>query len=405
MLFACKKNEDDTRTFLLTGKAQKGPFVLGSTITLNELKPDLNQTGKSFTATISADDGTFQIDQVTLESDIALLTANGYYFNEVSGKLSESTLTLQAIVNLKDRESCNVNVMTHVIKARVTSLVQQGATFEDANSQAKAELLTFLGISDEINANFEDYDIVGTEDYNAILLAFSTMLQKNPDLYCFGGQTAELTQLLASLSLDLADDGKITNKSSTNDLLDNIAKTNVNEVRNNVKKRYSELEKNVTVPDFEKYIGLFQSTHAKNLPTEIIYPDSASFDILLDPNWLGLNILAKSITEHSSGHYTAAATVPSGKTLTIKFSGLNSHYSMICTECGWDVANKTPDGFSLTPNRYNTPISLHLELGPSENAKIEYFENGTETPTYTKELTYIYPEGYLEYLKDIESTK
>jgi len=196
---SCENNNEST-IYSISGKVQKGPFVTGTTITLNELNSNLGQTGKSFTTSITSNDGSFSLTNIELNSNLSLLTANGFYFSEIYGELSSATLSLQAISDLSDTRTVNINVLTHLQKGRIENLVSNGLSFQEANDQARSELLTFLGVTDFIEIDFENFDISVDEDYNAALLAFSIILQRytmswneRPTI------TAELTQLLSNL--------------------------------------------------------------------------------------------------------------------------------------------------------------------------------------------------------------
>ena len=65
----------------ISGVSQKGPFVKGSTVTAYELdgSKSLLQTGRSFSGTISQDDGRFNMSNVSLQSSFVRLSVNGYY--------------------------------------------------------------------------------------------------------------------------------------------------------------------------------------------------------------------------------------------------------------------------------------------------------------------------------------
>ena len=102
----------------LSGKVQKGPYVQGTEITVRELDSSMTPTGNTFTGPIDDHAGNFII-KGTLAYKIVELSADGYYFNEVSGSLSASPLTLQALSDLTDSSSVNVNLMTHLEKKRV----------------------------------------------------------------------------------------------------------------------------------------------------------------------------------------------------------------------------------------------------------------------------------------------
>ena len=75
------------------------------------------------------------------------MSANGYYFNEVAGSLSNSALTLQALADLTEGTSVNVNLMTHLERKRVEQLIDSGTTgFTGAKSQAQSEIMKIFGI-------------------------------------------------------------------------------------------------------------------------------------------------------------------------------------------------------------------------------------------------------------------
>lgn len=147
LLLSCEKDkEGEPEIYSFSGKAQKGPFITGTNVTLNELNSNLGQTGKSFIATISADDGSFNMNNIELNSNLALLTANGFYFSEIYGELSGASLSLQAITDLSGKEHVNINILTHLITGRIENLVSGGMNFKEANEQAKSEALIFLGV-------------------------------------------------------------------------------------------------------------------------------------------------------------------------------------------------------------------------------------------------------------------
>ena len=71
----------------VSGKIQKGPYVQGTEITVRELDSSMIPTGNTFTGTIDDNTGSFSI-KGTLAYKIVELSADGYYFNEVSGSYS-----------------------------------------------------------------------------------------------------------------------------------------------------------------------------------------------------------------------------------------------------------------------------------------------------------------------------
>jgi hypothetical protein len=78
----------------------------------------------------------------------SLLEGSGFYYNEVSGGLSDSWIALRAIYVASKTESqpITVNPITHITYDRVLVLIQQGQTFPDAIATAQQELQVALGI-------------------------------------------------------------------------------------------------------------------------------------------------------------------------------------------------------------------------------------------------------------------
>lgn len=389
VFMSCEKNDTDFESYSFTGKAQKGPFVRGTNITLNEMNSNLGQTGKSFTTTIDADDGSFSMNNIELDSDLALLTANGFYFSEIYGELSSATLSLQALTDLSGKATVNINVMTHLIKNRMENLVADGLSFREANEQAKTELLSFLGVTESFDTDFDHLDISFDEEYNAVLLAFSIILQRHTIIWNERQTlTAELTQLLSNFSADFATDGTITNQSLIDTLLYNVSQLNLTDIRNNIENRYSELGQTVSIPEFEKYIAKFQEKHSNYLYTDFTYPESASPDPVTASGGLVPNILVPSDTVFEIGSYTLAAIIPLHNSLTVKFIGNNSNYNYTIGGLvnGWELINDYPNGFTIHSQRQNELMTMLFHFEYPGEATIEYYENDAEPPTFAKNI-------------------
>jgi len=198
----CATFDDDLQ---VGGVSQKGPFVTGTDVTAYELENgrSLKQTGKTFGGKIENQDGSFNIKTVKLKSSFAYLVADGFYRNEVTGKNSTATIKLRALTNLRGRNKANINLVTHLEYDRVLQLVTKAdSSVIAAKMAAEKELFKAFGINNEhFEGLAEDYNILEVGDGNAALLAVSTLLQGNRN-------ESELTALLASLSVDLGDDGK-----------------------------------------------------------------------------------------------------------------------------------------------------------------------------------------------------
>ncbi|MCQ2104295.1 MAG: fibrobacter succinogenes major paralogous domain-containing protein [Fibrobacter sp.] len=233
----------------IAGVSQKGPFVTGSAVKLYELDGETYaQTGKSFTGKITSNYGEFEISSVTLASQYALLEASGYYRNEVSGKKSGGTITLNALTDLSDRKKVNINLLTHLEYERALYLVGTGVNVSAAKKQAEAEIFNAFGIQGDF-ANSEDLNIFGEGEGDAALLALSILMQGDRS-------EAKLTELLTKFATDIEKDGewndastkaKIADWASEQDLADDLSLIRFNIISWGL----------ITVPYFEKYVRNF----------------------------------------------------------------------------------------------------------------------------------------------------
>ena len=183
------------------GVSQKGPFLTGSTVTLQELDvKSLEQTGKSFKGKIANDKGEFAIDDVDLNSPYALLMANGYFRNEVTGEKSNGTIIMTAIADVSNRLHVNINLLTHLDYERVRVLLErEKMSFVDAKNKAKQEIFSnFFDMS--VSENAESLDIFGESEGDKALLAINVLLLG--DL-----SEPEFMERLIALGDDLASDG------------------------------------------------------------------------------------------------------------------------------------------------------------------------------------------------------
>lgn len=208
----------------IEGVSQKGPFVNGSSVFLKETRKDgsLAPTGKEFYATIRNDAGEFKIENINLESQYALLTAEGYYKHDDSFEnISKCQIRLNAVSNIENRETVNINLLTHFEYQRVLNLVKAGVSFEDAKKQASGEISEIFNM--DINSNekvSEDWSItfVGYDEYNAlqkISFMFDYQTKKidtlqQRSLNMNEEECKEVQNIFDSFAADIADDGLLS---------------------------------------------------------------------------------------------------------------------------------------------------------------------------------------------------
>jgi hypothetical protein len=233
----------------LSGKVQKGPYVQGTEITVRELDSSMIPTGNTFTGTIDDNTGSFGI-KGTLTNKMVELSADGYYFNEVSGALSTGKLTLSALSDLTDSSSVNVNLMTHLEKKRVEYLLDNSKlTFSAAKTQVQTEILKIFNIENVTLGNSETLDISKSGDGNAVLLAISAILQSDKT-------DAELTELLSNINTDIRPDGTLDSTITKAALVTAMeyVKPLQSTIRSNIEARYNALGMSVSIPSFETYL-------------------------------------------------------------------------------------------------------------------------------------------------------
>ena len=232
----------------VSGVSQKGPFVNGSSVTVQELDGEtLAQTGNSYEGKIKNDMGEFSVKVTKLASQYALLKANGFYRNEVSGEKSKSQVTLYALTDLSNRDEVNVNLLTHLEYERSLYLVSvDSMSVADAKKQAEKEVLASFGI-DGIFANSEDLSIFGKGDENAALLAISILMQG--DL-----SEADFSERLADYAADIETDGKWDDAKTATEIADWGAAKSLGQSLSYIRTKITDWGLSAEVPAFEKYV-------------------------------------------------------------------------------------------------------------------------------------------------------
>ena len=235
----------------VAGVSQKGPFVTGSAVTVQELDGiTLKQTGKSFKGSIKSDKGDFAIKDINLESQYAILEATGYYRDEVSGKKSSGMVTLRALTDLSNRKTVNINLLTHLEYERVMYLVnKKKRSIADAKAQAEEEVLASFAIEGGFGES-EDLNIFKSGDGNAALLAVSVLLQSDVDV-------AGLTERMGEFSISLAEGGSWDDADAKTAIADWACDVDLKGSLATVRKNVEGWKYADTVPAFEKYVTNF----------------------------------------------------------------------------------------------------------------------------------------------------
>jgi FG-GAP repeat protein/thrombospondin type 3 repeat protein len=213
LLAACSDSSDQARVSL-SGAVEKGPFVVGSSVSISMLDATLTPTGEVFNTQTLDDAGRFAIDfQQTLDQPMAI-EGSGFYYNEVTGTLSSAPITLRAldVTTAGGAHEAVVNLVTHLAFERAKRLALGGMPVAAAEQAAEAELRAGLRLGppgfDPGVAGLEMTILGGDTDANAYLFAVSAVLVQAA--VARGGPIdAALQELVNQLQLDLADDGTL----------------------------------------------------------------------------------------------------------------------------------------------------------------------------------------------------
>ena len=235
----------------ISGVSQKGPFLNGSSVTVQELNVhSLAQTGNSFEGKIKNDLGEFSVKIESIASQYVLLKANGFYRNEVTGQKSGAPVTLYALTDLSNRDQVNVNLLTHLEYERILHLVENDSvSVAEAKKQSEKEIFKNFFISGDF-ATAEDLNIFGASEGNAALLAISVLMQGNL-------KEADFSERLANYSADVESDGVWDDAKMATKIADWASKKYLNDELIVIRKNIAGLEHSDTVPDFEKYVNNF----------------------------------------------------------------------------------------------------------------------------------------------------
>lgn len=371
VFFACKKNKSFTKP-KISGICQKGPLVNGSSLTLFELNESFSQTGRSFNTQILDNLGSFEIDNIAIQTSSAILKADGFYFNEITNSISTAPISLYALSDLTDKSTVNVNLLSTLEISRAEFLIDNGITFNNAKHQAQQEILNMFFINKPTMTESELLNIAVNEDDNAILLAISLILQ--------GYRTeSELTQLLGDISTDIRTDGILNSPSLGSALINGAKLFDTIQIRSNIENKYTSLGIATVIPHFEHYIKQFLDSCTYTFTNYITFPANGTY---------GINLLNTTDSVFTQGiNYSFCANLPEGTHLKIMQNGNNGILSYVLGSLnGW--TDLGPDNTyvwrTFVSNRSGF-IDFHAIPGPG-TVNIFFYENNSVNPTRIKNI-------------------
>jgi len=354
---------------LVEGAVQKGPFIVGSTVLINRLDDRGHSTPSTLVSEIKDSIGSFSFK--TDERGLVQLLATGYYFSELTGQISDGTLTLKALYDVDDdaRQVAHVNILTQLINDRVLDLIADGKrTLHEAIAQAEDELVAALSAALPI-ADLNEFSSLRLYDSslaqnnslgNAYLLALSTGFYKYAKTKAqeFGTATdAELTLALNRISDDLADDGRLQSGPFVQEFVTAIRSLSPETIAANLRSRsLVDYPQGLGVPDISVFLSLC----------------AGAFDC----PWSSGAPMPRPL----AGHFNA---VHAGKIYV--FGGYNDYSAPCCTD---SVNAYDPVANEWTPKR-RMPQSSRAATGHTIGDKI-YVVMGMDNLNYLQNGLYAY---------------
>jgi hypothetical protein len=392
LAFSCKKDDDDfINKYVINGFVQKGPFIQGSEVRIQELTSDLIANGNSYFTETNDDFGSFNSNSEILEGYIDIATT-GFYFNEVEGKLSNSFITLKGISFLNETKVFNINILTTLSYNRIKYLIKNGKySFADARNKAQKEILNsfHINIPDSLIGSFEEMDISKNGLNNSILLAITSILQ-------FNNTEAELSELVTKISDDIEIDGILNSQNFVSVIRENSMNLNAKSISDNLSKRYSDLGLNITIPDFAKYVdsdgdGVININETENpmfsLPSGIYLTDTIVEIIVATQNAIIYYTLDGSEPDSTSLIYENPISIKGDNTqVTIKAVAKNIDLDIsqiISANYSIQYPIIMPD-FNLASGEHNKDVEIVLTANIN-NAKI-YYTTDNSTPDINSTL-------------------
>jgi len=240
---SCRKAEKPISTLKteLVGIVEKGPFLKGSNVTIAELDNDLNPTGRVFNTEITDDFGHFEFKNLELLSRYVQITVDGYYFDEVRGRLSNSRIVLGALADVQKQQTVNVNVITHLEQRRVKFLVERGESFVAAKRIASSEILRAFYLDNQLDSNSETISITDNNRNSfSLVVVSSTLLNMT-------FSDAQLTEMISTLSQQFELNGDLDEVHKSL-ILESLKSVDFELIKQNIITRYQNLGLDIEIP-------------------------------------------------------------------------------------------------------------------------------------------------------------
>lgn len=234
----------------ITGVAQKGPYLQGSTYRIIPLDgKTLKPSGDTLSDQFNNSAGTYTFCDLNLPSQYAMIEASGFYRSELTGNKSNLQMTIGAIVDVQ--KGANINMITNLEYERVKYLVQnEGYNIAGAKKRALTEVLYAFHILN-IKGSAEQLDITQNGVANGALLAISIMIQG------VAGSEFNVVGMMKDFREDLKDDGQWTGKNARTKIADIAYDAESGGKLVDYRKNVASWGLSNTIPAFEQYINDF----------------------------------------------------------------------------------------------------------------------------------------------------
>ena len=237
----------------LVGYAQYGYFADNAEFRLYGLGDGhaLRLTGVTFPGEITGSGRFYRFRDIELPSQYVMLEVQGKHIDLIGFGLRSKTIRLRALVDLSERTTANVNVLTELEFDRVKYLVtQEGMTVKQAKKQAQSEIFAQFYIDAKDFGESEYLNYFGESEAEAALFAVSFLLM-TADEVSIPSNTfmQEFSPAIATKGEWNGDDANAKKARIADQLLDYDLVS--------VRRGVGDMTKDGTVGNFEKYIENF----------------------------------------------------------------------------------------------------------------------------------------------------
>ncbi|MBK8807719.1 MAG: hypothetical protein IPO21_14190 [Bacteroidales bacterium] len=349
----------------LSGYIFKGPFQKGAKVCLQVLNDNLVPVGKPECLIVENDLSHFKFVDINASSTYVLLTASGNFFNEYSNTISDDTLSLRALVDLKDHSKVTISLVTDMLYARTLTYVRKNYTPSQAHKKAVAELCALYGYNSEAT-DFYDIDFMNYYYQNELLVAASFFVVNK------ASNTAVVKSNFNALLKDFEDNGKVDDKDRITSFKTNLDTNELASFILNLKNYYADKGQPFYEPELKSVLGAFLSINSlyEFEKTLIEYPIKAKF----------FNLLSDTLLQINADSYSIAVNLPADNSIQIIFEIDTGDFALTSDVNGWLVSDKTANGFTLTTQRENLLLDQHIILKNSGKGSFYVFENNAVIP-------------------------